>query len=89
MTDQQAQNIIAFLELARTAIDNAELRIVGLDEKDYPGLALIKAMSEITAAADNLVKAVEIIREYAESVAEKPKDASTTNRATAGKPVVP
>lgn len=87
MTEQQAQNITAFLELARTAIDNAELRIVGATDGKREGLNLVKATSEITAAVYNLCDAVSIIKEYAESVAEKPNNGAATNGVTAGRTV--
>jgi hypothetical protein len=89
MTEQQVQNITAFLGLARNAIDNAELRIVGLPESRAPRHPLITAISEIHAAASNLVSASELINEYARSIAEKPKDASTVDGVAAGTPLVP
>lgn len=89
MTDQQVQNITAFLELARAAIDNAELRIVGLPESRAPRHPLITAISEIHAAACNLESAAALVKEYAESVVEKHKDASTIDGVAAGKPLVP
>jgi hypothetical protein len=89
MTEQQQQNVIAFLGLARTAIDCAELRIAGLEDGTPHGVSLIKAMSEINAGTDNLVRAVQIIFEYAESIVEKSKDASTVDRPAAGNSVVP
>jgi hypothetical protein len=89
VTEQQAQNITAFLELARTAIDNAELRIVGLPESGAPSHPLVTAISEIHAAACNLESAGALIEKYARSIVEKPKDASTVDGATAGRTVVP
>ena len=79
MTEQQAQNIIAFLELARTAIDNAQLRVAGFPDGRTTNTSLVIAMSEIHAASRNLVSAVEVISEYASSLREKPKDASAVD----------
>jgi hypothetical protein len=88
MTEQQQQNVIAFLELARTAIDSAELRLVGDTGFDRSELALLKSVGELYAAASNLYKAGMMIRRYIKSMRERREDASAVDRPAAGKSVV-
>jgi hypothetical protein len=84
MTEQQTQNIIAFLELARTAIDNAELRLAGLTDGERAGFTLVKVMSEIAAAAHNLTRVGEVVKAYAELIAEDAQNAATVDRSATG-----
>jgi hypothetical protein len=84
ITKQEAQNCIAYLELARTAIDMAEARIVGATDRMRPGLQLCKAAGEIAAAACNLTGCAEEIRKIACDMMEKLDNAAASKRVPAG-----
>lgn len=79
MTETQVQRCMAYLELARTAIDNAELRIVGAPDSERPPSALIKALGEIVAGVENLKLCTQEISQWAHDEVEKQASASTVD----------
>lgn len=83
ITEQQAQNCMAYLELARTAIDNAELKIASAVDKEHVGVALSKASGELAAAARNLVNCAEEISKIASETIEKQYGAAASARVDA------
>ena len=71
ITEQQAQNCIAYLELARSAIDSAEIHVAGATTNTRPALQLTKAAGEIAAAAHNLTNCAERISRIAQEMMEE------------------
>jgi hypothetical protein len=83
ITEQQAQNCIAFLEGARAAIDSAEIHVAGATTNTRPGLQLTKAASEIAFAAHNLTCCAEKIGIIAREMMEQQNDAAAPVRPNA------
>jgi hypothetical protein len=60
------------------------LRLAGLTDNDRPGFTLVKVMSEIAAAADNLLRVGGIVKAYAELIAEQTNNAATVDGSATG-----
>jgi hypothetical protein len=84
IAEKKALDLTAHLSLARTAIDNAELRIIGAITKEDDALQLSRAGSEIAAAASNLRLAAEMILGIAQDKMERLSSAAAPVRPNAG-----
>lgn len=85
----EAQKAVAFFDVVRTCIDNAEIGVVVGWDKERPGVILTRASSQIAVAARNLQFVMERLYVVAHAMAREEQNAAPVDGVSAGRALVP
>jgi hypothetical protein len=77
-----------FLEAARTALDHAELTIVGASDNERAAPQLLRAMALLNVCVRNVNFCATELHAIAERIAREQKNGEGTQRTASGQPLV-
>jgi len=82
--EKEIRAAVAFLDPARTAIDEAELKLIAAIGNARPGPPIFAAVNGMLVAVRNLQFCVDEVRKIAEKMTEDQNSATAAVRPTAG-----